>query len=167
MIDIPDCMFEAVIFSQVLFDFDVVFMVSAIPPPLPVFLFIGSVWKSYLFSSDPSNHCWSSSVYLSQVSVVTNRSILYSFKAAVRITSSFGLIDLTLIVANWNFFVCCCLTSLVVFICSRFLQFACLIVLVFLCFIPTLFLFNLSCLILFIDPGGSPVKLLQSCDLDR
>ena len=79
------------------------FMVTAIPFPFPVFLLIGSVWKSFLFSSDPRNHCWSSSVSLSQVSVVTSRSILYSFKA-LRMLSSFGLIDLTLIVANWKFF---------------------------------------------------------------
>ena len=34
-------------------------------------------------------------------------------------------------------------------------------------FNPDFFLFNLSSLILFIDHGGSPVKLLQSCDFDR
>ena len=78
------------------------FMISAILSPLLNFLLIGSIWKSFLFSSDPSNHCWSSSVFLSQVSVVTNRSILYSFKP-LRIISSFGLIDLVLTVANQKF----------------------------------------------------------------
>ena len=99
------------------------FIVSAIPPPLPVFLLIGSVWKPFLFSSEPSSHCWSSWVSLSHVSVVTSRSILYSFKAS-RIISSFGVIDLVLIVVNQNFFFCCCLTSLIVFTWLRFLKFA-------------------------------------------
>ena len=50
-------------------------MVSANPPPFFIFLLIGSFWKPFLFSSDPSIHCWSSSVSLSQVSVGTSRSI--------------------------------------------------------------------------------------------
>ena len=83
------------------------FMVSANPPPLLVFLLIGSVWKPFLLSSDPDSHCWLSSVSLSQVSMVTNRSTLYSFKA-LRIISSFGLIDLVLVVANQSFFVFFC-----------------------------------------------------------
>ena len=98
--------------------------------------------------------------------MVTSRSILYSFKAS-SIISSFGLIDLVLIVANQSFFVCCCLTSLLVFTCLRFLRFAWLNVLVFQCPILNLLLLNLSYLILFMEPDGSPVKLLQSCDFDR
>ena len=78
-------------------------MVSAIPPPFFIFLFLGSVWKPFLFSSDPSNHCWSSSLSLSHVSAVTNRSIWYSFKVS-RMMSSLGLIDLVLTVANQSFF---------------------------------------------------------------
>ena len=78
-------------------------MVSAIPPPFFIFLLIGSVWKPFLFSSDLSNHCWSSPLSLSHVYVLTNRSIWYSFKA-LRMMSSLGLIDLVLTVANWNFF---------------------------------------------------------------
>ena len=112
-------------------------MVSAIPPPFLVFLLICSVWKSFLFSSDPCNHCWSSSVFLSQVSIVTNRSILYSFKCFE---------NYIFLWFNWSCndcskpkFDCCCPSLLAVSICLRFLKFAWLIVLVLHCFILTLF----------------------------
>ena len=81
--------------------------------------------------------------------------------------SSFGLIDLVLTVANWNFFISCCSTSLVVSTCLRFLKFAWLIMLVFFCLILILFLFSWRSLIFLIDPGGSPIRFLQSCDFDR